>query len=221
MAALPVLQSSSLTDQAFVALRGAIVVGDLAPGTHLGETRLSADLGISRGTLRDALRRLQQEGLAEVDDRGRHHVRVLSAQTVRDTYTVRASLEGLAAMLVWELDEDARAVAFEQLEARLAAMKAAEHGPILDWIDADINLHKTLCTVSGNRTLLDSWLRLEGVLRMSIMLAGAERARSNMSVARHRELVDAVVAGGPDAEAKVRAHVISAVDGMLSGDTRL
>ncbi len=56
------LEKTSLREQALTALRRAITTGQLPPGTHLVETELSDALQISRGTLREAMRQLQQEG---------------------------------------------------------------------------------------------------------------------------------------------------------------
>jgi DNA-binding transcriptional MocR family regulator len=65
------LERTSLREQALTALRRAITTGELAAGTHLVETELSDALHISRGTLREAMRQLQQEGLISAGARGR------------------------------------------------------------------------------------------------------------------------------------------------------
>ena len=77
------LEKTSLRQQALSALRRAITSGELPPGTHLVETDLSDALQISRGTLREAMRQLQQEGLITTGDRGRLAVRHLDAKEIR------------------------------------------------------------------------------------------------------------------------------------------
>ena len=94
------LAKTSLREQALDQLRNAVTSGEIAPGTRLVETELSAALGISRGTLREALRQLQQEGLVEAGDRGRLTVRTLADAEILDMFDVRAALEGLAAGVV-------------------------------------------------------------------------------------------------------------------------
>src|SRR5699024_8952450 len=123
---LPSLHTQNLREQALVALREAIVMGSLSPGSHLAEVRLANDLGISRGTLREALRQLQQEGLAVTDGRGRLHVRSLDPRTIRDTFRVRAALESLAARTIAELPAPAKNSALTALEKALEVMAAAE-----------------------------------------------------------------------------------------------
>ena len=102
------LSKTSLREQALDQLRNAVTSGELAPGTRLIETELSAALGISRGTLREALRQLQQEGLVEAGERGRLTVRTLSDAEILDMFAVRAALEGLAAAIVAGLPGPAR-----------------------------------------------------------------------------------------------------------------
>src|SRR4029453_9607450 len=91
------LEKTSLREQALTALRRAITTGQLSPGTHLVETELSEALQISRGTLREAMRQLQQEGLISAGARGRLSVRHLDAKEIKNIFDVRAALEALAA----------------------------------------------------------------------------------------------------------------------------
>ena len=76
-------------EQALAALRNALTSGEIAPGTHLVETELSATLGISRGTLREAMRQLQQEGLVEAAERGRLRARTVSVEEIDEMFASR------------------------------------------------------------------------------------------------------------------------------------
>src|SRR6476620_3365951 len=105
------LQKKSLREQALSALRTAITSGEHEPGRHLVETELSEMLQISRGTLREALRQLEQEGLLSAGPRGRLSVRHLDAKEIRDIYSVRAALESLAARTLCVLPDRQRNVA--------------------------------------------------------------------------------------------------------------
>ena len=106
------LEKTSLRQQVLSALRRAITTGELPPGTHLVETELSDALKISRGTLREAMRQLQQEGLiSATGDRGRLLVRHLDAKEITDIFQVRAALEALAARELCALPDRAGAVA--------------------------------------------------------------------------------------------------------------
>ncbi|NGP04915.1 GntR family transcriptional regulator [Rhodococcus sp. 14C212] len=213
-AALLGLEKTSLRQQAVAALRSAITSGALAPSSPLVETELSEMLQISRGTLREAMRQLQQEGLISAGARGRLYVRHLDAKEIRDIFAVRAALEALAVRELAELPD--RSTVVPALREALDIMARAEHD--LDArIEADLNFHRILCRLTGNETLMHSWQSLEGSIRMSIMFAGLEKAVGNMDVGRHSAIVDAIETGDSDeAAATVRSHMKWAATNLVS-----
>ena len=84
-------------------------------------------------------------------------------------------------------------------------------------IEADLNFHRTMCTLTGNDTLLHSWISLEGSIRMSIMFAGLDRAVGNMDVGRHSAIVDAIETGDADEAAKaIQTHMDWASANLVS-----
>lgn len=214
-AALLGLEKTSLREQAVVALRRAITSGDLEPGRHLVETELSERLGISRGTLREALRQLQQEGLVAAGARGRLNVRHLDAKEIRDIFAVRAALESLATQSL--IDQPRRARIVGELRAAIEAMEDAADRGLDDRIEADLDFHRLLCSLTGNETLLHSWESLEGSIRMSIMFAGSDRATQNMGIDRHRRIVDAIESGDSVlARETILDHMDGAADTLVS-----
>src|SRR5688572_23502489 len=96
MEPLSSLDRSTLRERALGALRSAITSGQYRPGDHLGEVELAKHLGVSRGTVREALRHLQQEGLITSGPRGMLRVNRLTPEEVRELFQVRAALEALA-----------------------------------------------------------------------------------------------------------------------------
>jgi DNA-binding GntR family transcriptional regulator len=202
------LEKKSLREQALSALRRAITSGELEPGRHLVETELSEMLQISRGTLREALRQLEQEGLVSAGARGRLSVRHLDAKEIRDIFSVRAVLESLAARTLSEMPDKEAALA--ELRTAVEHMEQATKASLEDRIESDLEFHRTLCRLSGNETLLHSWESLEGSIRMSIMFAGLERAVKNMSVGRHHDIVAAIETGNA---ARARETIIDHMDG--------
>jgi DNA-binding GntR family transcriptional regulator len=210
------LEKTSLRVQALTALRRAITTGQIAAGTHLVETELCDALQISRGTLREAMRQLQQEGLISAGARGRLSVRHLDSKEIRDIFGVRAALESLA---VRELcGRSDRATVIEKLRDAVKDMEKWAASNLEDRIEADLRFHRTMCHLTGNETLLHSWSSLEGSIRMSIMFAGVERAIKNMDVKRHSDIVDAIETGDVDkAEATVRDHMAGAAETLVAG----
>ncbi|MDH6290478.1 GntR family transcriptional regulator [Rhodococcus sp. NM-2] len=211
-AALLGLEKTSLRQQAVAALRVAITSGELAPSSPLVETELSEMLQISRGTLREAMRQLQQEGLISAGARGRLYVRHLDSKEIRDIFAVRAALEALAVRELAGLAD--RTTVIAELRAALDVMDTA----VLEArIEADLNFHRTMCTLTGNDTLLHSWISLEGSIRMSIMFAGLDRAVGNMDVGRHSAIVDAIETGDADeAATAIQTHMDWASANLVS-----
>lgn len=208
------LEKISLREQALSALRRAITTGQLQPGTHLVETDLSDALHISRGTLREAMRQLQQEGLITAGARGRLSVRHLDAKEIKDIFGVRAALESLAASeLAGRAD---RSAVVAELREAVAGMERWAASNLEDRIEADLKFHRTMCHLTGNETLLHSWSSLEGSIRMSIMFAGVDRAIKNMDAKRHSDIVDAIESGDADkAAATVREHMTGAAQVLV------
>ncbi|MGK2881240.1 MAG: GntR family transcriptional regulator [Mycobacterium sp.] len=210
------LEKTSLRQQALTALRRAITTGKLKQGTHLVETELSEALEISRGTLREAMRQLQQEGLISAGARGRLSVRHLDEKEITDIFDVRAALEGLAASTLAVRPD--RAAAVQMLRESVAEMERWESSNLEDRMEADLMFHRTLVALTGNETLLHSWTSLEGSIRMSIVYAGVERAVKNMNSLRHLVIVDAIESGDVHlAAATVREHMSGAAANLVSG----
>jgi len=181
------LQRNTLRMQAIEALRRAITTGELAPGSHVSEIEMSTRLQISRGTLREAMRTLQLEGLLTEGSRGRLLVRRMDDEELRDLFRVRAALEALA--------------------VRTLAVR----------MQADLDFHREMCRLSGNETLLRAWSALEGSIQMSITRSGIERAVRNMDVPRHLQIVDAIDTGDPEhAVATLQEHMALATQTLIS-----
>ncbi|MCU1517509.1 MAG: GntR family transcriptional regulator [Pseudarthrobacter sp.] len=209
------LEKKSLREQALAALRTAITSGELEPGRHLVETELSDMLRISRGTLREALRQLEQEGLLSAGPRGRLSVRHLDEKEIRDIYAVRAAIESLAARTLCELPDRQKVIT--TLRAAIDAMTAAEQESLQLRVESDLEFHRTLCRLTGNETLLHTWESLEGSIRMSIMFAGLEKGVRNMSVDRHHDIVAAIETGDASLARKtIRQHMDTAADNLVA-----
>ena len=194
---LSALDRSTLRERSLEALRGAILTGRYRPGDHLGEVELAGSLGVSRGTVREALRHLQQEGLVTSGNRGMLRVNSLTPAEVHELFRVRAALEGLAVREV--IASPRREAAVEALRTALERLSDDEEPAAR--MEADLAFHLTLCRLSGNSMLVEAWQRLEGRMRVAI-LNGASWQAPMMARDRHRPIVEAVERG--DVEAAVR-----------------
>jgi DNA-binding GntR family transcriptional regulator len=191
--ALPSLtRSKTLRERALVALRTAITTGQYRPGDHLGEVEIAEHLSVSRGTVREALRHLQQEGLVTAGARGMLRVSQLTPTEVRELFQVREALEGLAvAQIIASPRRQEAAKALRQALEKLH--DAFESGADLAAkVEADLGFHLLLCELSGNSMLVKTWRHLEGPIRVTVISAGKEQSRLPMSAARHEPIVDAI-----------------------------
>ena len=205
---LSALDRSTLRERSLEALRSAILSGRYRPGDHLGEVELAGSLGGSRGTVREALRHLQQEGLVTAGNRGMLRVNSLTSAEVHELFRVRAALEGLAVREV--IASPRRESAAETLRAAVERLSDEDEPAVR--MEADLAFHLLLCQLSGNSMLVEAWQRLEGRMRVAI-LNGAAWQAPMMARDRHVPIVEAVERG--DVEAAVRGgdeHMTAAAE---------
>jgi DNA-binding GntR family transcriptional regulator len=189
---LPSLDRSTLRERALQSLRAAITSGRYRPGDHLGEVELASLLGVSRGTVREALRHLQQEGLVTAGNRGMLRVSTVTPQEVRELFRVRAALEGLA---VTEIIASPRHdTAVTTLRTALAKLPDTPTN-FAENLEADLGFHLLLCQLSGNSMLVESWRHLEGRIRVTIMNGESADAPTMMARDRHAPIVEAIAGG--------------------------
>jgi DNA-binding GntR family transcriptional regulator len=187
---------TSLREQCRELIRDAIVDGSLPPGERLVETKLSQQLQVSRGTLREALRHLEQEGLVVSERGGRMRVRTLTPRDVLEVYDVRTALEVAAAVRIAE--STARDEHVADLRARLEPLKRTD-GPLSETIEHDLDFHHRLCELSDNQTLLDTWNHLLSRIRATVVAAGPTVAPALTTWERHEVILDAIADGDENA----------------------
>lgn len=98
----PLTDQQSLQERTYQALRAALVDGDYLPGERLYEAAIAQALGVSRNPVREAVRRLQQDGLLEVRPHYGIYVTSIPPEEIEDVYHIRAALEATAARLAAE-----------------------------------------------------------------------------------------------------------------------
>jgi DNA-binding GntR family transcriptional regulator len=203
---LKMVDRLSLRERVLQELREGILSGRLPVGTRLLEVQISKELGVSRGTVREAFRHLQEEGLLTSESRGSVYVRTLSPKEVREIYAVRAALEGLAAHNVASRPD--RETAVEALRVALQGFEATTGQSFGELLKVDLEFHQLLCTLSENATLLGTWQRLSGLIRASLISAGPQFVMPLQTVSHHTEMVDAIAQGdGPAARLVLETYL--------------
>jgi len=197
----------SLADRAYERLREAIVDGTLPAGRKLSERSLAAALAISAQPIREALRRLEGEGMVESRPRSGTFVAALDRARLIEMGRIRAALEGVAAALV---ARDAAPEALGALRHRLEAIRAAtERDDAVALAAANDSFHVALHAMTGNALLVRTLRALQAyhhISRMRVLAAREERGRA---FAEHSAILDRIAAGdAPGAEALMRAHTL-------------
>jgi DNA-binding GntR family transcriptional regulator len=143
-----ILEYQSLADRAYAVLLDAIVSGELEPGRRLRDQELAKDLGVSRTPVREALRRLEDEGLVESGRNAYTRVAPVRPERIADAFPVVAALQALAARLGVPALSHADLERMERHDAeRTAALRA---GDVVEAIAADDRFHGVLLKASGN-----------------------------------------------------------------------
>lgn len=206
MSQLKRLVHPSLGDRVYKAIRDLISGRVFPPGSKLNVERLCRDLGVSRTPVWDAMKRLEAEGLVETVPRQGVFVLNFSVEKVREIYTVREVLEGLAARLAAERVGPGELAALESVIRRQeAAVRAVDFER---YSRADLDFHSRVLAAAKNHLLsrlLESVYGQMLVLRLRTL---SLRERIQWSFAEHTRVFEAVAAHNPErAEAAARTHV--------------
>ena len=196
-----------MRDQAYTTLRKAIVDGTLAPGERLRDQELTEWLGLSRTPVREALSRLEQDGLVETEPQRFTRVAPLDRRAARDAFPIVAAVHALAAELgVPRLTaEDAEVMG--NANARFA--KALTDADVDAALDADDAFHAVLLIASANVELEKTLDRLMPRLRRLERLRFGSLAGRG-SVRQHDAIIAAAAAGDVNTTAeRVRENWLS------------
>jgi DNA-binding GntR family transcriptional regulator len=207
------IHNISLADQVFEQLENDILTGKYQYGEIITEAKLSQDLGVSRTPIREALRRLEQEGIIADSGKGMK-VLGITIQDISDIYEIRLRLEGVAAS--WAAKH-----ATEENIAELAGILDlqefyAERGDSEHIRDMDTKFHESLYTFSGSPILKNTLMPLHKRV-MKYRKASLEKTgRALHSTQEHRAIYEAIKARNAEqAEKLTTAHVFAARKSVL------
>ena len=193
----------SSAERAYRALKKLILGDELPAGSHLLEQEAAERLGMSRTPVREAMIRLEKDGVVEV--RPRHGMRVLpvSPDDMREIYQVLTALESAAAEALARRGATPAEIA--SLRAAVADMEAAlDRGDLDGWADADKRFHWLLVTLTGNQRLQQMVSQLDEQAHRARVLTLRLRPKPVNSIRDHARLVAAIARR--DAESARRIH---------------
>lgn len=187
----PSPEARTRREEVVESIRGAIISGDLQPGQRLREVALAADLGVSRPTLREALRTLVQEGLCEQQPHRGFAVAELDAAAIQDLSSTRVVLDRMAIEGIWSRDG-----AMDEVEDAWTTYTRAGDDPVAQHL-AHLALHRALWEASGNSMLLRLWPVAESMSTLVLAQDQAVRRDPGRALDVHARLIEAVRSRNP------------------------
>jgi DNA-binding GntR family transcriptional regulator len=190
----------SLAARAYETLLSAIVTGSLAPGERIRDAELAEQLQTSRMPVREALKRLEAEGLVETVPNRETRVAPIRAERAAQAFPVIAALHSLGTRLgvpALSTDDDDRMRSLDRDRAR-----ALKRGDVIAAIELDDAFHAVLLEAAGNDELIRALERLMPQIRRLDALHFTELTRRD-SAADHAEILDACRRRDADAAARL------------------
>lgn len=199
-----------IVDEVYSSIKSAILAMELLPGAALVESRLSAELGVSKTPIREALTRLAQEGLAEGAPFRGYRVTSFTADDARSVMEIRAVLEGLAARRACEMLHG-QALA----ELTEVTRQAETQCDRKNWAEVSTLVHRAHTLIyqhCGDQRLTNMINMLSGQFERARLALPVGPGRLTRSVADHSALLAAIQARKPKvAETVMRRHLVDLI----------
>jgi DNA-binding GntR family transcriptional regulator len=207
----------TLTDAVAKHISDAIVRGEFSPGASLPEVALARSLNTSRGTVREALRKLAAGGLVEIIPHRGVFVTQLSVRATWEITSLRAILEPYAARLALEAAGGDPAYHHEVEAAFADLRRIVTAGDPIAVADADIAFHRAVFARCGHGMLLHQLDTLQVLTRRLVLMSELYASDGPSVIRQHEPIAAAVRARDPEAlEAAVRSHVIEAGETLMT-----
>lgn len=195
-----------LRDVVFNTLRQAILKGELAPGERLMEIQLAERLGVSRTPIREAIRKLELEGLVNMVPRKGAEVAKISEKHLKDVLEVRRALEELAVELSCRRLSDEAVCKLREANARMKTEMENPDSTIMAEVDEEF--HDIIYLGTGNERLIQMLNNLrEQMYRYRLEYIKDKGSRANL-VKEHEEIIRAMESRNVDeAKSIIRSHI--------------
>lgn len=201
--------SRTLSERVFEQLQDDIVRGVLRPGVRLGEAELARRYGVSRGPLREAIRRLESRKLLQREPHVGARVASLTLDDLVEIYRVREALEGMAARLAAQYMTAEEVSGLHQVLSQHEQQQDIKEDTAYFQREGDLDFHYRIIQGSHNKTLADLLIgEIYHLVRMYRYQFSAVANRPQKALAEHRRIVEAIEAGDGDlAEMLMRRHI--------------
>lgn len=216
---MSIRKKGTLSESAYGTLRAMILTGDLKPGGRLTEAELAARLKVSRTPLREALNRLERDGLVTYESRRGYAVSAFDLKSFEDAFDMREVLDGYAAQRAAEImgpdDKDRLRNILRQCDAMGTIAKRTLEN-LIEEMQLGLEIHRIIARASGNNLLADTLSRILDKCQYFVWLELLwlhewENARNE-----HAGIVAAICSGdGKSAAELARRHVRGSRNNIL------
>lgn len=204
-----------LRDVVFNTLRQAIIKGDLQPGERLLEIQLADKLGVSRTPVREAIRKLELEGLVTMMPRRGATVSGITIKHLKDVLEIREALEELAMELACKRMTKEQLQELRKEEKLLSSKENSDNA--FELSDIDEKFHELIYQSTGNERLIQMLANLrEQMYRYRLEYMKAKDKRKKL-MAEHARIIKAIEAGNAaEGRLAIREHIASQEDAILN-----
>jgi len=197
------LVPSTFSHQTESLVRDMILSGSLTPGQRLNEVAMSAELGISRGPLREALQRLVGEGLVTVISHRGTFIRQFDHDEIVELYELRTALETHAARLACRRASDDD---LHELEEMLDETADRITGTTSKAYPSDLDFHARLLEFAQVAALTRAWVEVQQKLTLARVRSARQPIRARAALVEHLELVHAIRARDEERTVEITAE---------------
>lgn len=203
-----------LRDVVFNTLRQAILRGELKPGTRLMEIQLANKLGVSRTPIREAIRKLENEGLVHMTPRKGAEVAEITEKNMLDVLEVRKTLEELAIELACDRITEEQVEALHEAEEQFE--QALETRDVTGIAEADVAFHDVIFAATDNQRLINLLNNLrEQMYRFRVEYL-KELENYPVLIAEHKQMIEAITGGEKQvARETIAKHIDNQVQTVL------
>src|SRR5262245_8324192 len=194
-------QVESLADQIYGRLREEIIHGHFQPGKRLVELDIAAQMGTSQGPVREALQRLERDGLVERRVRSATFVADTSIGEIYELFSIRSLVESFAIRhTIARITPDQ----CDELQTLVEDMRRAGRADdMIALVEHDVEFHRRICEWSGSTTLFRTWMPLYSQIQRFIALTHRRYFPDLVELANTHQPIVEVLRGG-DAEQAAR-----------------
>ena len=183
-------------------LKRQILVGEIAPGTRMMEVELADVMGVSRTPVREAIRKLEKEGLVTIEPRKGAYASNISIKDMVDVLEVRQGLEGMAAAIAsGKITERQKAELLNVVEKYKAAVESANIEEIIKY---DEEFHSMIISISGNKTLMQVFSTVQE-LALRFRYIYYDDFNRYESMPKEHQLIEEAIMSGDAEKARVAA----------------